>query len=147
MKRFLRRLIIPLARDDLYMRVFAFLQGLLIGSPGVAMTVWGAAHTLGPKIQVLYWAVAILFMAWGGLLVSRCVLSAQSPLARFVDKHPIDGQGLDGVALVIAAYVPAAFITLVLNFFGVRGQRTSGIALGKGIHIARSPDSVDRPPT
>jgi hypothetical protein len=148
MKRFLRRLLIPLVRDDLFVRVACFLAGLLFGGLGVAMSVWGATHDLGPKIQVVYWVIAILFTAWGGFLVSRCVLSAQSRMARFMDRYLPDAVGFEeAVALILAIYLPAALLTLLLRLLGVRGQRTNSMALGKGTRIARPPGSLPHPPT
>jgi hypothetical protein len=125
MKRLFRRLAVPLAQDDLLVRVVCLWGGLWIGGLGVAMSLWGATtHDLGPHFQVIYWIVTILFSAWGGLLVSRCALSAQSRMARFVDKILPDAVGFEeGAALILAVYLPAVLLTLLLHFFGVRGQR------------------------
>lgn len=147
MKRFLRRLLIPLVRDDLFVRVACFLAGLLFGGLGVAMSAWIATHHSSPNVQVVGWIIAIPFTAWGVLLVSRCALSAQSRLARFVGRYLPDGVGEEGVALILAIYLPAALLTLFLRLLGVRGQRTSGMTLGKRTQIARPPGSLPRPPT
>jgi hypothetical protein len=148
MKRFLRRLLIPLVRDDLFVRVACFLAGLLFGGFGIAMSVWGATHDFSPNIQVLCWVFATPFTAWGGLLVSRCVLSAQSRMVRFVDRYLPDAVGFEeAAALILAIYLPAALLTFLLRLIGVRGQRTSSMTLGKGTRVARPPGSLPRPPT
>jgi hypothetical protein len=100
MKRFLRHLHIPLVRDDLFVRVVCFLGGLLFGGFGIAMS-GVASHQSSPNIQVLCWIIAIPLTAWGTLLVSRCALSAQSRLARFIDRYLPDGVGEEGVALIV----------------------------------------------
>ena len=145
MKRFLRGLIIPLVRDDLFLRIASLLGGLLFSLPGVAMWVWGATHNLSAKIVVGYWVVAILFIAGGGILVSRCVLSVQSRMARFIDSRLPDAPGLEGLALILVIYLPAALLTLLLRFFGVRGQGTSSIILGKRTRMS-PPGSLPRSP-
>jgi hypothetical protein len=145
MKRFLRRLVLSLGWDDLFWRIVGLLGGLFFAAPGVAMSVWGATHDLGAKIVVGYWAVAILFIAWGGILVSRCVLSAQSRMARFIDSHPPDTHGAEeGIVLILIIYLPAALLTLLLRFFGIRGQDQRMI-LGKRPRMS-PPGSLPRSP-
>jgi hypothetical protein len=148
MKRFfLRRVLFPLVRDDLFVRVVCFLGGLLFGGFGVAILVWVATHHSNPNIQAVCWIIAIPFAAWGALLVSRCALSAQSRLARFVDRHLPDGVGEEGVALIFAIYLPAALLTLFLGRLGIRGQRIRGTTLGKRTQAARPPDGLPLTPT
>jgi hypothetical protein len=148
MKRFfLRRVLIPLVRDDLFVRVGCFLGGLLFGGFGVAISIWVGTHHSNPNFQAVCLIIAIPFTAWGALLVSRCALSAQSRLARFIDRYLPDGVGEEGVALIFAIYLPAAFLTLFLRLLGVRGQRTRGMTLGKRTQTARPPGGLPRPPT
>jgi hypothetical protein len=57
-------------------------------------------------------------------MVSRCALSVRSRVARFLDKRVPDAVGLEEAALLlIAIYLPAVLLTLLLRFFGVRGQQ------------------------
>ena len=86
---------------------------------------WAATNDTGapPYIQVIYWGLAITFTAAAGLLGSRCVLSARSPMAHFVDKFVPDAVGLEEAAfLMLAIYLPAVLLTLLLRHFGIRGQ-------------------------
>ena len=130
MKRLFRRLCIPLVRDDLFVRVACFLAGLLFGGLGVAISVWAATHHSSPNIQVACWIIAIPFTVWGAVLVLRCALSARSRMARFVDRYLPDAFGFEEAALLLlAVYLPAALLTLLLRRLGVRGQRTSSTAL------------------
>ena len=129
MKRFFRRLFALLVRDDLFVRVVCFLAGLLFGGLGVVISILAATHHLNAGIQVLCWAIGILFTAWGALLLPRCVLSAHSRMARFIDRYLPDAAGLEDAAfLLLAIYLPAALLTLLLRFLGMRGQRTNGMA-------------------
>jgi cytochrome c biogenesis protein CcdA len=147
MKRLLRRLFIPFGRDDLFLRVASFLAGLVLGGGGVAILIGSATQDLTPNIELICWVIAIPVTAWGGLLVSRCALSAQSRMGRFADKCLPDGQGEEGLALILVIYLPAALLTLLLRLFGVRGQRNSSMALGKRTRITRPPGGLPRPPT
>ena len=146
MKRFLRRLIFPLVRDDLFVRVLCFLGGLFFGGFGIAMS-WVATQYSSLNIQVLCWMVAVPLIAWGTLLVSRSALSAQSRLARFVDRHLPDASGEEGIALVFVIYLPAALLTLFLGFLGVRGQRIRGTTLGQRTQAPRPPGGLLPPAT
>jgi hypothetical protein len=123
MRRFINRLIICLGEDDLFLRVVFSLAGLLFGGIGVGM-LWGATDDLGsPLFHVVYWVLAISLTAGGVLLGSLCVLWAQSAMARFLDKFVPDAVGLEeGAFLIIAIYLPAVLVTLLLRFLGVRGQ-------------------------
>jgi hypothetical protein len=142
MKRFFRRLFTQLVRDDLFVRVVCFLAGLLFGGLGVATSIWVATHHLSPAIQVLCWTFAILFTVWGALLFPRCVLSAHSRMARFIDRYLPDAAGFEDAALlVLAIYLPAALLTLLLRFLSVRGQRTSSMA------FVTPRSQLPRPPT
>jgi hypothetical protein len=120
------------------------LGGLFFGGVGVAISAV-AAHRSSVNAQMICWIIAIRFIAWGTLLVSRCALSARSRLARFMDRHLPDGAGEDGVALVFAIYLPAALLTLLLRLLGVRGQRTTDTALGRRTQTAR-PGGLPRAP-
>jgi hypothetical protein len=127
MKRLLRRLVTSCERDDLFLRVVFFLSGLLIGGLGVVMLVLvSTTSSASPVAEVLFWAFGILFTALGGLMASRCALSAQSRIARFLDGKLPDAAGLeDGALLLIAIYLPAVLLTLLTRLLGVRGQRSS----------------------
>jgi hypothetical protein len=74
-----------LGQDDLFLRVAFSLAGLLFGGIGVLM-LWAAADDLGLSLfNVVYWVLAISLTALGGFWASRCVLPAQSRIARFLD--------------------------------------------------------------
>jgi hypothetical protein len=148
MKRFLRHLYLSVvARDDLFSRVVWLLTGVLFGGLGVAMSVAGATQN---SLMVLswfpffvYWSIAILFTTGGAIAASRCALSAQSRLARLLDKHLPDTPGLEEAALLLLAiYLPAVLLTLLLRSFGVQGRRTSSKISGKTNRPRRSARSV-----
>ena len=125
MKRILRSLFASLLCDDLLLRIICFLGGVLFGGFGVAMSVFGATHDLGPPLlfRVFYWTIAILFAAYGALMFSRCVLSAKSRMARFLRRFLPDAVDLEaGALLILLVYLPAVLLTLLLRFLGVRGQ-------------------------
>jgi hypothetical protein len=125
MRRFIRRLILCLDQDDLFLRVVFFFGGVLFGGLGVLMSAWGTTHDLGPPLyfRVIYWVMAALLTAWGGFLLSRCVVPKRSRIAQFLDKFIPDAVGLEEAAfLLIAIYLPAVLITLLLRSFGVRGE-------------------------
>lgn len=140
MKRFWRRLVISCERDDLFLRVVFFLSGLLFGGLGVVMLVFVSTQPSASLVaEVLFWALGILFTVWGGLMASRCALSAQSRIARFLDRKLPDAVGLEESALlIIAIYLPAVLLTLLLSFLGIRGQRSSSMH-DNGGQIARPP--------
>jgi hypothetical protein len=125
MKRLWRRLIISFERDDLFFRVVFVLFGLLSGGIGIALLVFVSTHaSASPLAEVLFWTLAILLTAVGGLMAVRCALPAQSRLARFLDRKLPDAVGLEeSIFLIVAIYLPAALLTLLLRFLGVRGQR------------------------
>jgi hypothetical protein len=125
MKRLWRRLIISFGRDDLFFRVVFVLSGLLSGGIGIALLVFVSTHaSASPLAEVLFWTLAILLTAVGGLMAARCALPAQSRLARFLDRKLPDAVGLEeSIFLIVAIYLPAALLTLVLRLLGVRGQR------------------------
>jgi hypothetical protein len=140
MKRFLRRLIASCERDDLFLRVVFFLSGLLCGGLGVVMLVSVSTHSSASLVaEVLFWAFGILFTVWGGLMASRCALSAQSRIARFLDGKLPDAVGLEeGALLLVAIYLPAVLLTLLIRFLGVRGQRSSSMH-DNSSRVARPP--------
>jgi len=140
LKRFLHRLVISCERDDLFLRVVFFLSGLLFGGLGVVMLVYASTHSSTSLLaEVLFWVFGILFTAGGGLMVSRCALSAQSRMARFLDRNLPDAAGLeDGALLLIAIYLPAVLLTPFLRFLGLRGQRSNSMH-DNGNRIARPP--------
>jgi len=125
MKRFLRRLIISFERDDLFLRVVFVLSGLLPGGIGIALLVFVSTNaSASPLADVLFWTLAILLTAVGGLMAARCAVPAQSRLARFLDRNVPDAAGLeDAIFLIGAIYLPAVLLTLLLRLLGVRGQR------------------------
>jgi len=125
MKRLWRRLIISFERDDLFFRVVFVLSGLLSGGIGIALLVFVSTHaSVSLLAEVLFWTLAILLTAVGGLMAARCALPAQSRLARFLDRKLPDAVGLEeGIFLIVAIYLPAALLTLVFRLLGVRGQR------------------------
>ena len=126
MKRFLRRLIISFERDDLFLRVVFVLSGLLPGGIGIALLVFVSTNaSASPLADVLFWTLAILLTAVGGLMAARCAVPAQSRLARFLDRNVPDAAGLeDAIFLIVAIYFPAVLLTLLIRFVGVRGQRS-----------------------
>ena len=124
MKRLWRRLIISFERDDLFFRVVFVLSGLLSGGLGIALLVFVSTHASASLLAVLFWPLAILLAAVGGLMAARCAVPAQSRLARLLDRNVPDAAGLeDGIFLIVAIYLPAVLLTLLLRFLGVRGQR------------------------
>ena len=125
MKRLWRHLIVSFERDDLFFRVVFVLSGLLSGGIGIALLVFVSTHTsTSPLAEVLFWTLAILLTAVGGLMATRCALPAHSRLARFLDRKLPDAVGLEeSIFLIVAIYLPAALLTLLLRFLGVRGQR------------------------
>jgi hypothetical protein len=125
MKRLWRRLIISFGRDDLFFCVVFVLSGLLSGGIGIALLVFVSTHaSASPLAEVLFWTLAILLTAVGGLMAARCALPAQSRLARFLDRKLPDAVGLEeSIFLIVAIYLPAALLTLVLRLLGVRSQR------------------------
>ena len=125
MKRLWRRLIISFEQDDLFFRVVFVQSGLLSGGLGIALLVFVSTHaSASPLAEVLFWTLAILFTALGGMLAARCALPAHSRLARFLDRKLPDAVGLeDAIFLIAAIYLPAVLLTLLLRLFGVRGQR------------------------
>jgi hypothetical protein len=127
MKRLLRRLVTSCERDDLFLRVVFVLSGLLFGGLGVVMLVFVSTHSSASLIaEVLFWTFGSLFMVSGGLMASRGALPAQSRLARFLDRNVPDAVGLEeGALLLIAIYLPAVLLTLLIRLLGVRGQRSS----------------------
>jgi hypothetical protein len=127
MKRFLRRLVVSFERDDLFLRVVFVLSGLLFGGIGIALLVFVSTQaSTSPVVEVLFWTLAILLTAVGGLMAARCVLPAKSRLARFLDRNTPDAVGLEeSVFLIVAIYLPAALLTLLIRFLGIRGQRGS----------------------
>ena len=125
MKRFLRRLIISVQRDDLFLRVVFVQSGLLSGGLGIALLVCVSTNaSTSPIADVLLWTLAILLTAVGGLMTARCAVPAQSRPARSLDRNVPDAAGLeDAIFLIGAIYLPAPLLTLVLRLLGVPGQR------------------------
>jgi hypothetical protein len=127
MRRLLNRLIADLGQDDLFTRVLFALFGLILGGIGATMLISGATRNLGgPPLyaQVALWVVAIVLTTCGSILGLRCVLPRQSRAACLLDKFVPDAVGLEEAAfLIIAIYLPAALLTLLLRLFGVRGQQ------------------------
>ena len=107
------------------MRVVFVLSGLLPGSIGIALLVFVSTNaSASPLAEVLFWTLAILLTAVGGLMAARCAVPAQSRLARFLDRNVPDAAGLeDAIFLIGAIYLPAVLLTLLLRLLGVRGQR------------------------
>jgi cytochrome c biogenesis protein CcdA len=124
-KRTFRRLLISFVQDDLFVRVACFLAGLLLGSLGVAISIWAATHHASPSFQSFCWIIAIPFTVWGALLILRCAVSLRSRMARFIDKYLLpDTPNLEDAALLLlTVYAPAVLLTLLLRFLGVSGQR------------------------
>ena len=127
MRAFLRRQLEPLTRDDLFLRVVSGVAGLLIGAIGAAMAITGASRDFLAWLgwfNLLFWPVALLLIAWGMLLASRCIVPARSRLARLAERWLPDPVGLDeGILLALVFIMPAALLTLLLRLIGVRGQR------------------------
>jgi hypothetical protein len=139
MKRFLRRLVISVERDDLFLRVVFVFSGLLFGGLGIGLLAFVSTHASpSPIAAVLFWTFAILLTAVGGLMAARCALPAQSRLARFLDRNVPDAVGLEeSIFLIVAIYLPAALLTLLIRFLGGRGQPSS--IHDNGRRTARSP--------
>jgi hypothetical protein len=139
MKRFLRRLVTSFERDDLFLRVVFVLSGVLFGGLGIALLAFVSTHaSTSPFAEVLFWTLAILLTAVGGLMAARGALPAPSRLARLLDRNVPDAVGLEeGVLLIVAIYLPAALLTLLICFLGVRGQRSN--MHDNGSPIARKP--------
>ena len=127
MRAFLRRQLEPLTRDDLFLRVVSLLAGIVIGGIGVAMAVAAASLeflTWLGWFNLVWWPIAALLIAWGALLVTRCVVPVNSRMARRAEKYLPDPAGLEEAALLLVVFVlPAALLTLLLRLIGVRGQR------------------------
>jgi hypothetical protein len=141
MRRFLRRLLVSFERDDLFLRVVFVLSGVLFGGIGIALLVFVSTHAgVSLFAEVLFWAFAALFTAAGGVMAARCALPAQSRLARFPDRNLPDAVGLEESVLLIAViYLPAAVLTLLIRFLGVRGQRGSMPDPDNDNRIGRTP--------
>jgi hypothetical protein len=126
-RRFIRRHSEPLWRDDLLVRVIFLLTGILFGGLGIGLLMFIATtHDLEGRLfwRFFYLALAIVCTGYGGLLLSRCVLSARSRAARRLDGYLPDTPGLEeGVLLIFLIYLPAVLLTLLLRWFGVKGQR------------------------
>ena len=124
MRAFLRRQLEPLTRDDLFLRVFSLLAGIVIGA---ARAITGASRDFLAWLgwfNLLFWPVALLLIAWGMLLASRCIVPARSRLARLAERWLPDPVGLDeGILLALVFIMPAALLTLLLRLIGVRGQQ------------------------
>jgi hypothetical protein len=112
------------------------------------MLVWGATNDVGSRLYFANLEIAIPLTACAGLLVSRCARSAQSRVARLLDRHLPDAVGFEEtVALIVVVYLPAVLLTLLLRLLGIRGQRTHHLAFGKGTRIARRAGNPTKPPT
>src|SRR5689334_10335489 len=124
MRAFLRRQLEPLTRDDLFLRVFSLLAGIVIGGIGVAMAVAAASLEFLAWLgwfNLVWWPIATLLIAWGALLVSRCVVAVNSRMARRAEKFLPDATDLEDAALLLVVFVlPAALITLLLRLVGIR---------------------------
>ncbi len=69
-------------------------------------------------------AFGAAFVGWGLLLMIRCVVPAQSRLARVAERVLPDGVGLEEAAfLVVVFLLPAVCVTLLLRWLGVKGQK------------------------
>jgi hypothetical protein len=126
MRQFLRRQLEPLTRDDLFLRVVSGLAGLLIGGLGVVMAVAGASRDFLAWLgwfNLVWWPIALLLIAWGALLLSRCIVPARSRLARLAERWLPDPVGLDeGILLALVFIMPAVLLTLLLRLIGIKGQ-------------------------
>jgi hypothetical protein len=102
------------------------LAGIVIGGIGVAMAVAAASLeflTWLGWFNLVWWPIAALLIAWGALLVTRCVVPVNSRMARRAEKYLPDPAGLEEAALLLVVFVlPAALLTLLLRLIGVRGQ-------------------------
>ena len=125
MRQFLRRLYKSVTRDDLLLRIICFFGGVLAGGIGVALFVFVAMDNFKSLFaQFLCWVITIFFMSYGGLMLLRCVLSARSRTARFIERFLPDAVGLEeGTLLALVIYLPAVLLTLLLHWVGVKGQR------------------------
>jgi hypothetical protein len=126
-RRFLRRHSEPLWRDDLLVRIIFFLTGIFFCGLGFAVLVFTiTTHDWEGRLFSLlfYFAVAILSIGYGGVMLSRCVLSVRSRAARRLDRFLPDTPGLEeGALLILLIYLPAVLLTLLLRWLGVKGQR------------------------
>ena len=126
MRQFLRRQLEPLTRDDLFLRVLSAMAGLFFGGIGVAMAVAAASLEFLAWLgwfNLVWWPVALVLIAWGGLLLSRCAVPVNSRMARRAERWFPDPDGLDELAVAALIFIlPAALLTLLLRLLGVRGQ-------------------------
>jgi hypothetical protein len=117
----------PLWRDDLLVRVIFLLTGTMFGGLGITLLVAGTTtHDLDGQMlgRLFFFAVAIVLTAYGGFMLSRCILSVRSRTARRLDRFLPDSPGLEESALlVLLIYLPAVLLTLLLRWIGIKGQR------------------------
>jgi hypothetical protein len=100
---------------------------VLAGFGAFIVVAWLADSGSSICLTVFTWFFALLFVVWGLVLVSRCLVSAQSPFANISEKifpdAAVDAEGL--VVLFVLMLVPAALVTFALRWLGVKGERWS----------------------
>jgi hypothetical protein len=129
MKKLFRRLHTALARDDLFVRLFCLLAGLLLIALGRA--IWTVGHNLEAGALIFCWAITALFVLWGALSILRSVLSARSRMARFIDNLVPDPAMMDDAApFFFVLCLPAVLLT----------QLTVPLVYGGNRFLVRHPD-------
>jgi hypothetical protein len=114
----------PLMRDDLFVRVIAFLFGLALGGLGACVLLWASKYDSSGDpmwLELLLWGVGLAIALWGGLLLARSAAPSGSRIWRLGERVLPDSAD-DGGWLMLAFCVPAALITMLLRAAGVRGS-------------------------
>jgi hypothetical protein len=119
-----------LAADDLFWRVSCFFFALL-GSGlavliGCVLLLSSARESMWWPWQALFWLLAAGSFAWGAVLLLGCFSAPDSRPARWAARAMptlVDFEGETSL-FALAAFFPAAVITLLLRGIGVRGCRS-----------------------
>ena len=119
-----------LVADDLFWRVSCFFFALLgIGFGvliGCVLLLSSARESMWWPWQALFWLLAAGLFAWAAVLLLGCVSPPGSRPTRWAARAlpaMVDFEGETSL-FALAAFLPAAVITLLLRGIGVRGCRS-----------------------
>jgi hypothetical protein len=124
MRNALSRLIEPVIRDDLVLRVIFGLFGLVFGALGVALVLLPVrdASSLGPSWAILLAAVMSLFLsALAAILLWGCMASPASKISHLARRFDL-GPSEESIVIAAIVFLPVILLTVFLRAIGLRGH-------------------------
>ena len=131
MRELWRLLRTALTTDDLVWRVTFLLFAILLASLTAGLSYWlltADGRSSWWVWQLLLWALAVGLAIWSIVLLGGCFGSPGSRWARWAHRVPLDAADGEGVILLLAIIlIPAAALTLMLRWIGVRGHSSNQV--------------------